>query len=992
VASYEDGTIGKYNATTGAVINATFISGLRADVAGIAMVVTPESSAAAFQDKVVASGANVLSLLEWLLTDNNYFYVVGFCVTVLLIVWALLMAFRKKEAVLPFDDVLIQQESNPEVDAPPRTSLIKALKNPLFIGAVALLLVGVYAVYSLAMSFYESKLNDLKIAARQQIEAEQKQIQPQVQQPVAPTQLTLPAVLVDSDNVQTENNWLAYLIGKRIAGFAYLALHPNETTFPDIRIQAKVKAVEHQVHLEISGFSKDSVAVDLHPDFAWDPSRYAPLASQLLGNPPPDPGKPADPLPDELTMLLQLTGPNLAREDVILSGLLQKYPAWSAIHEQAALLMVAFALRDRAEEYTDYRPALCRATAHLALADALRGSSLPTWAGEIADAGIRALSGREVDALKHLDDLLARSDCPEAAKTWIMALRLRAKNDWRLVMPDAGSPLLLKIAWFQSLNDNLPSLPALRQLEKTGKLDDISDWGHASLDNHLRRSVETDNQFCQATTAQEIHELAAELALENAAPAPTQSIGTVLSEPLKDDLYVGQPPALRVVGPNMFKDFVRRHLLMELNTTYFWLRDDLGVPDETEKFRSATSDSFAGMRYLESLGFFDQGDFTNIVILKELSKKGVKLGPWELANGLLPGNGHNPPIHPDMDTLNTFYQDGLPFGTAYDLAHRPQSLYTGSSFHKQLPLSDYNYHSPTYPYPNDLHALAPDSYDVFSLYINKQTIFEASKPWWNYNLRSIEDVEKTSNSLDDEDYTMILQKHAALEPDVYFQLGKHLRDEGKDDQAAEADRKGFDQALDQVAMSNKVGPLVDYYYDHDHKDEAEMVAKRAAEVYSCQGLQTYCQLLEKLGRFSEAEQNAQAIADRYNDRSVLDALYAAHKDIFADRNKILLDKVFPHGLEKVSMSSFKDAPMAGCVFTSNSDLLQQASLQSEDIVVAFDGYRVENEDQYEYIRALSTDPKMDLIIWRSDRYFEVHASAPNRKFQVDIDTYSAPVH
>ena len=58
-----------------------------------------------------------------------------------------------------------------------------------------------------------------------------------------------------------------------------------------------------------------------------------------------------------------------------------------------------------------------------------------------------------------------------------------------------------------------------------------------------------------------------------------------------------------------------------------------------------------------------------------------------------------------------------------------------------------------------------------------------------------------------------------------------------------------------------------------------------------------------------------------------------------------------------------------------------------DIVVGLDGYKVESEPQYDYIRAQTTDPKMDFIVWRQNIYVEVHATVPYRKFHVDLDTY-----
>jgi len=771
------------------------------------------------------------------------------------------------------------------------------------------------------------------------------------------------------------------MIAKRIASMAYLALNPTQTSIPDIHVSAKVDADQRQVHLEITGFSTNPVATNVQPDFAWDPESYAQVASKLLGNATIDSAKPDDPLPDELTTLFKPTAANLAAEDVALSALLQKHPAWPEAHEQAALLLVTLALRDRAENFTDSRLALCRATAHLALAQALRGSTLRTWSGEIADAAVRVLAGREVDALAHLDALAARSDCPEPAKTWIAALRLRTKDDWRMTTPDANSPLLLKIAWFQVLNDNLTSLAAERKLEKIGAPEKVTDWGHAALTNRVGGAVETSNQYCNDVTTMEIADLATELAAEGASPATNQRIGEVLSGPLEEKLLIGNPPAYRIIGPDMFKDYARQHLMVELRATYYWLNYLLGIPGEARKFRVATQEQFAGMRRFESLGFFAETCSAQD-INRELGKTNTTWFPWELADGKMPDN-----IHPDIDAVSAFYQDGMPFGTVYNIHDRMNTLWIGASHHKQPAPGDIHFNLPTYPYAQDLQKLAPSSLDTFVLDKNRQDFFQITKPWWDYNLLSLDEVKKLSNSLDEEDNNILLKKRAALNPDVWFELGDFLRKEGKDDDAATADQLGVDEGFDKVLMANSVGHLVDYYYDHNNKDKALQIAQNAAEVYSCQGLLTYTRLLEKMGNLADAEKNAQAIAERYDDRSELDRLYAAHKDFFHDQNKILMDQVFPQGMDKVTINSFTNAPAKGCLFTRDSPLLKEASLQTGDIVVGFDGTRIENMKQYDYVRALSQDPHMDLIIWRKDRYMEVHASAPKRIFDANLVDY-----
>jgi len=127
--------------------------------------------------------------------------------------------------------------------------------------------------------------------------------------PPPPTRVNLPAVIIDSQNYGTENNWLAHHIALRMATLSYLVLHPDSATVPDFKIKARVDADAHTVHLEIENFSASPVIADLKPDFAWDPDGYAPLATQLLGSGFSPAEVTDDASSDLLTELLTLTGP-----------------------------------------------------------------------------------------------------------------------------------------------------------------------------------------------------------------------------------------------------------------------------------------------------------------------------------------------------------------------------------------------------------------------------------------------------------------------------------------------------------------------------------------------------------------------------------------------------------------------------------------------------------------------------------------------------------
>jgi len=126
----------------------------------------------------------------------------------------------------------------------------------------------------------------------------------------------------------------------------------------------------------------------------WSPRNYERLARSFMAD-----GAglsiSEDPMRDraDLAGLLDPTVDGLRQENVRLSRLLQDHPRSPSIHERAALLLAAAARRQSADG-RDTRPLLCRMTAHLAVARALRDGAL-TRDGELAEGMLSALAGRE---------------------------------------------------------------------------------------------------------------------------------------------------------------------------------------------------------------------------------------------------------------------------------------------------------------------------------------------------------------------------------------------------------------------------------------------------------------------------------------------------------------------------------------------------------------------------------------------------------------------
>src|SRR6266513_4674998 len=92
------------------------------------------------------------------------------------------------------------------------------------------------------------------------------------------------------------------------------------------------------------------------------------------------------------------------REDKRLSTALTENPLDPELHEEAALLIGSFAMRESAgSTFCDIRRCLCKMTAHMALARAVRQN--PGACGTLAEAILCSLTGRETPAFALLDQL-----------------------------------------------------------------------------------------------------------------------------------------------------------------------------------------------------------------------------------------------------------------------------------------------------------------------------------------------------------------------------------------------------------------------------------------------------------------------------------------------------------------------------------------------------------------------------------------------------------
>jgi hypothetical protein len=100
--------------------------------------------------------------------------------------------------------------------------------------------------------------------------------------------------------------------------------------------------------------------------------------------------------------------------------------------------------------------------------------------------------------------------------------------------------------------------------------------------------------------------------------------------------------------------------------------------------------------------------------------------------------------------------------------------------------------------------------------------------------------------------------------------------------------------------------------------------------------------------------------------------------LYQNKLKQLSADIFSDGIPCVTFDALKAPPHDGVLITSSSEILLRSGLLKGDIIVALDGYRVQNDQQYECILHFTRDPKMDLIVWRKNQYKEINAEVKDR--------------
>ena len=673
----------------------------------------------------------------------------------------------------------------------------------------------------------------------------------------------------------------------------------------------------------------------------WNPNdRWVAFAASQLGTVTPI----TEATPRErYAAFTQARAPHLFAESEDVSKALKTNMRDPFAHEAAALILGAFGLLEAADDLSDHRWVMNRMTAHLAVAAALRGpSGVPSDDGRLASATLATLANRQSAALEMITRLGDMSvDTPKAA--WQRALTMRVTQDWRLLKSPAAASRLEKLEYFRARRATLRDRRAGLELEDLREEDaaDFARIAHSSSANN----VEDGNQFVADSVVRELSELAKLYQREF-----KQTLPTPLPDAINDRagrlMTAGEP---RVLPWGAWAEFSQRHIAMAVADTDRHYRRTLAMADEADSLIDAMDEVLRKLRMF-SIGSTsrrlgskateaDLTYFREALDVLATAPELVTINYWkffETAAGheRLPGRvpGHRSWfIEPSGDV-------------PYEASNRVKDPNT-------IPLNVHQ--SLVDAAPHDVwvlwtaNARQPQDADLFAranTLIGQRT---------GYDLWAIDrEADRSGNR---EDWEKHLRRGCELSPVRCLTLAERLAPTDEQAAAVEYERALSNPALDRVRAANSSEWLVFYYERNNEPQRARALAETAAKAFSHRGLRTLARLLERRGEVAEASKLFETIFERYPDaiETLAGFLYrrsVVHRDTrFTKRWEEIRQRTFPNGL--MPEPTHATQPPAGVFVSRDSAASRRVRLQTGDIIVGVDGWRVDNIDQFDAVMA-----------------------------------------
>ncbi|MGZ4965418.1 MAG: hypothetical protein ACXWC8_22920, partial [Limisphaerales bacterium] len=607
-----------------------------------------------------------------------------------------------------------------------------------------------------------------------------------------------------------------------------------------------------------------------------------------------------------------------------------------------------------------------------------------TPSGILSEALLDANMGNATAAIQKVRGL---HDSDKTQAIWIRTVDASASCDYRPLEKIKDQTTLERTAWFGACAGAIDINNAWEKL----KPDDLQFPDFCRLANSYSYSVQVGHQLLQHSLPLEFKEIddiakaarGQKLTEANYIQAlnemPERCFGTDKSG----------KPIVRVIGWGQWAMFFQRHLCHAVQQNYNFLRYKYGDRDEATKFSANAMKQFAGLRLFPFMARFicedeaaykksvDDGFAATVATPHLVSAQAWNYICWPVK--FAPQYSPNPNPH-----VNEWHKHNPPPGTVYDLYPR---LWHPSLTGRRDDVAIFEQLHQLNPYSGSVSAeLVKRKYKDKATYEQLEQIYSAVLDYTPETIRRC----ATATENDPVRWEKLMVKAAALQPRFYGNLCRYFetRDEAK---AAEYGEKFFELDPDKVGVSNGSEWLMYYNLRKGNKQRAREIAEFCGNVYSARGLNTLAGFYETTSNYTKAFETYVAREERYNEWG--DVIWfvkryqkATGDNAYDGEIKKRLNKMFPKGIEKVTLKDFKNPPTDGVLINQENDLVRAAGLSKGDIIVATYGMRMHWLVQYLYARDTQSSP-IEMIVWKKDHYETVQADPPNHKFGADFRDY-----
>lgn len=705
----------------------------------------------------------------------------------------------------------------------------------------------------------------------------------------------------------------------------------------------------------------------------WEPGRYDDAVAKMatiMGVRPTVPR--SRPRQDILQELANPRLETLATISDDLSRNLAEQMLDATIHEQAALLLAAFALRERLEPVDDVRWALNRLTAHLAVAHWCAGTE-PGIEAQYALASAYALMNLQTNALERVRWLGTQ---PQQNLHWNRALFARITGDYRPLQTAPAESLSL-LEWEEriyAISRSVGQQAAVKELRKflkvTGGKDPGSDVCFCIFQGELPDSVSMGRAlYLEPLLAMTLKDLALVSRVNGHA---LLKINT--PDELATRLNVEPGPCVHSEGQVRIVDWgawamqFQRRLAIYYARSLRFMEHQWGLPAAEVAQEKRQLDKVLGKLWLVPCLAGAFGDTAQLARAHELFVARPQVVPISAALDMIFNHStqfatgrhsmDDPQFAQYLGELQ--YAPDFPTGTFlgfngviqyYDWSSDPKLAV------RQMPYSSVAAHR----YIRRLH---PPALEVRELLKNLSE-------YDTYAGRQVADSYSSEQLVAKE---VVYQKIAEQDPDYYRTLF-YLFLTNDPAKAAGYFEKAREGGADPVGNANAAKPVVLYFLATGNQAKAKEIAEEACLTGSALGfeaMQAYCVKTHDYDRGLTAAQDEE---DRYGDDDVvLNYLEMVRKEPPGYHG---FDKLYEQRLARFNSADFITYQPTTAPPVCGVKLVDAGrTLRAGDIIVAVDGKAVRTSRELRnlrrrYSRKTGDEQNIPMTVYRGGRYLEI---------------------